>query len=494
MTAAGLAMDLLSRTAAAPDDGGVDEAARVRLGANLTTPEEILLRLAVDPSVTVRAALALNPSAPPAALGVLACDADDRVRALLARKLALLAPCLTEIEQSRLNQETVAALARLVVDTATRVRAAIADVVKDMPDAPRALVLRLAQDTAIEVSDPVIRLSPLLTRADLLALVAGNAPAVALAVARRPDLTADVADAVAGTADDVAIRAMLLNRSAQIRESTLDALIARAADHTEWHAPLVRRPNLSPRAAEALSRIVADTLLGELARRADLPEAVATELYARLATRLFPPTVVQPSAAIPTAAPHRTDAPMGTGGTGATETTGPTEPRCPIEDHARSDALTWTGALAGNDDPTPAGALFDARTLAVAGRLTEAELLRVAARGEAHLVAAMLAVAAELPLSLVERVATLRSAKGVVSLVWKAGFSMRLAVPVQTLLARLGPGTLLAPGAGGRFPLEVEEMRWQLEFLGRAVPPSAPPSGQPAGQPAGQATGPVSAG
>jgi Uncharacterised protein conserved in bacteria (DUF2336)/Leucine rich repeat variant len=475
MSAANLTLDLPPRTTVAPDGGGVDEAARVRLGANLTTSAEILLRLALDPSVTVRAALALNPSAPPAALGVLARDADDRVRALLARKLAALAPCLTEIEQSRLNQETVAALAHLVADTAVRVRAAIAEVVKDMPNAPRALVLCLARDTAIEVSEPVIRLSPLLTQDDLLALVSGNAPAVALAIARRPELTEDVVDAIAATTDDGAIQAMLLNHSAQIRESTLDALIARAADHIGWHAPLVRRPNLSPRAADALSRIVADTLLGELARRADLPEAVTVELHARLAARLLLPAAVQGSAGTLAGAPTWSDA------ANPADTSCPTDVRSPTEGAAWTGERAWTGALAGTDDPMPTSALSDAHALAVAGRLTETELLRLAARGEAHLIAAMLAVAADVPLALVERVATLRSAKGVVSLIWKAGFSMRLATPLQILLARLGPGTLLAPGPGGGFPLAVEEMRWQLEFLGRAAPanvlPTAPPKG-----------------
>lgn len=470
MTAAHLALDLPTRTTPAPNDDGLDEAARVRLGANHTTPAEILLRLAIDPSVTVRAALALNPSAPPAALGALARDADDRVRALLARKLATLAPCLTETEQSRLNQQTVAALAHLIADTAVRVRAAIAEVVKDMPTAPHALVLRLARDTEIEVSEPVIRLSPLLTQADLLGLLAANAPAVALAVARRPDLTEDVADALATTADDTAIRVMLLNHSAQIRESTLDALIARAADHVGWHAPLVRRPKLSARAAEALSRIVADTLLGELASRADLPEAVTAELHARLTARLFqsPATQPPPTTSTDTATPTDAGTPAGT--SAPTDTAGRTEAA------TSSSAPTWNGALAWTDAPTPTSALSDARARAVAGRLTETDLLSVAGRGEAHIVAAMLAVAADVPLSLVERVATLRSAKGVVSLVWKAGFSMRLAIPLQILLARLGPGALLAPSPNGGFPLAVEEMRWQLEFLARAAPPAAPVS------------------
>lgn len=398
------------------------EAARVRLGACTATPAEILLQLALDPSVTVRAALALNPAAPPAAHGVLARDADERVRALLARKLAALAPCLNEAEQSRLNQQTIEALGHLVEDTAVQVRAAIAEVVKEMPDAPRELVLRLARDTALQVSEPVIRLSPLLMQADLLSLLAASsAPEIALAVARRPDLTEDLADAVAETADAVAIRAMLLNHSAQIRESTLDALIARAADHTAWHAPLVRRPSLSPRAAEALSRIVADALLVELASRADLGAAVAAELRVRLTARLGQPTGARPPA-----------------------------------EHPPTDA------------PSPAEALTEAQARAAAGRLTETELFGVACRGETQLAAAMLAVAADVPLALVERAATLRSAKGVLSLVWKAGFSMQLAVPLQSLLARLAPGSVLTCSPGGTFPLTIEEMRWQIAFLGRS--------------------------
>jgi hypothetical protein len=39
-----------------------DEAIRVRQGASETTSQEILRALATDPSVTVRASLALNPA------------------------------------------------------------------------------------------------------------------------------------------------------------------------------------------------------------------------------------------------------------------------------------------------------------------------------------------------------------------------------------------------------------------------------------------------
>ena len=76
-------------------------------------------------------------------------------------------------------------------------------------------------------------------------------------------------------------------------------------------------------------------------------------------------------------------------------------------------------------------------------------------------------MAAGVPASVVERAATLRSAKALVSLVWRAGFSMQVAGPLQTLLARTPPGAVLRGGPGGAFPLAIEEMRWQIDFLMR---------------------------
>jgi uncharacterized protein (DUF2336 family) len=394
----------------------LNEAARVRLGAASGTPPDVLCGLATDASVTVRAGVAINPAAPAEADRTLAADADERVRALLARKLAALSGILSVPDQARLNRQARETLAYLIEDEAERVRAAIADVVKQMPDVPRELILRLARDTAVTVSDPVICLSPLLTAEDLLALLAAApSPTIALSVARRPDLNEAISDAIAATADTAAIRALLANPSAAIRETTLDQLIACAAEHVDWHEPLVLRPTLPPRAARALSEMVATQLLDVLARRADLDPGVTRELRTLLAARLARP---------PGGTPSRTD-------------------------------ITAEQALA------------EAQTLAMDGRLTEEVVLGATRRGEARSAAALLAVAAEVGLSVVDRAATLRSAKGLVSLTWRAGFSMQVAGPLQALLARLPPAQILPPGPAGTFPLAIEEMRWQLDFLGR---------------------------
>jgi uncharacterized protein (DUF2336 family) len=386
------------------------EGARVRLGAAEDTAPEVLHALAADPSVMVRAAVAMNAAAPEQACRLLAGDQDERVRALLARRLAILVPGLPRHDRSALARFVLETLAALVEDEAERVRAAIAEVVREMPEAPRELILRLARDSAVPVCEPVIRLSPLLGTEDLLRLLAeAPTPATATAVARRPGLHAIVSDAIVATADAAAITALLANPSAAIREATLDALIARAAQHTEWHHPLVHRPALSARAARALSEIVTTQLLAVLASRGDLDPELTRDLQRRL---------------------HERKAHAPAAGEGA-----------------------------------PRDVVREAEALRAAGRLDEAALLAAAERADVRLCTALLAVAACVPVAAVERAATLRSARALVSLVWKAGFSMRCAGPVQTLLGHLGPAQALRGREGGAFPLAEDEMRWQIEFL-----------------------------
>ncbi|MDA8050471.1 MAG: DUF2336 domain-containing protein [Rhodospirillales bacterium] len=387
-----------------------DEAARVRLASHGTTEPEVLDVLARDPSITVRAAVAMNSAAPASVNCLLSADKDERVRALLAGRVAALLPGLSRPEQEHVRDHVLAILFAMVEDEAERVRAAIAGVLAAVPEAPRELILRLARDAAVSVLDPVIRLSPLLTTTDLLALIACPATeATVQAVARRANLPEAVSDAVAETANSTAIRLLLGNSSASIREATLDALSARASAHEEWHISLVHRPRLSEQATYALSTIVRTELLSVLARRRDLSPKLRAELDRRLAERL----ATEPRAKPASAASH----------------------------------------------------IADAEALAARGALDERALLDAVRQGDLGLVAARLAVAARVPLEVVERAIELKSAKGLVSLLWKAGFSMRTAGPVQALLTGTAPEGILSAGPAGSFPLAIGEMRWQVDFL-----------------------------
>ena len=370
------------------------ETSRVRPGAQADATHEVQ-----GASVMVRASLAINPTTSPETNAELAVDADDRIRALLARKLGSLVPALSASGQQRLRQQALDTLTALAEDATVRVRAAIAEAVKDLPEAPRAIILRLAHDAEVLVCEPVIRFSPLLTTDDLVALVAA-APSsgTGVAVARRAAISAAVADAIAAGGTDDAVLALLMNGSAQIREATLDALVERSIEHPDWHDPLVRRPALSEQSARTLSRIVADHMLEVLAARSDLAPALAADLRRRVASQM-------------------------------------------------------------QRGPEPA------KQLASTAKPTEADLLTAAREGDARKAAAILAAAASVPLPAVRRAATLRSAKGLVSLVWKAGFSMHAGYAMQVLLAGLAPGSVLKPGPCNSFPMSVQEMSWQVEFL-----------------------------
>ena len=99
-----------------------NEATRVRIGSCTGTPREVLEALANDASVTVRAAVAMNARAPVQVDEQLARDGDERVRALLARKLATLVPGLSGSERGVLQQRAYDTLTMLVTDEASAVQ------------------------------------------------------------------------------------------------------------------------------------------------------------------------------------------------------------------------------------------------------------------------------------------------------------------------------------------------------------------------------------
>jgi uncharacterized protein (DUF2336 family) len=300
-----------------------------------------------------------------------------------------------------------------------RVRVSIAEAVRDMPDGPRDIVLRLAQDPAVMVCEPVILFSPMLTQEDLAALIAsGPPPSTILAVASRPRIGPAVSDAIVEFADPVAIRALLCNQTAQIREATLDALAAQSEHHTDWQEPLVRRPQLPPRAQRMLAEIVTGHLLEALAARADLDPKIGEALRAAMSA----PT------------------PAG--------------------------ASSGRSGGAANAELNPRIALARAEALKQSGRLDDYAVVDALRTNEMMSAKAMLAVKAGVALPVVERACDLRSAKAIVSLAWKAGLSPQTAVVLQTMLANLAAAQTLRPGRIGGFPLSEEEMRWQLTFLG----------------------------
>jgi uncharacterized protein (DUF2336 family) len=182
---------------------------RIALAARADARAELLLLLAADEAAPVRLAVAANPGAPRHADQILARDPVASIRASLARKLAEHAA-----EMAGLGWDSLRHLAR---DPAPQVRQSIADTLADQPGAPHDLVLALARDSDPAVSEPLIRLSHVLTEADLLGLVeAPPGPEARCAVARRLNLGPMLAEALIGSGDGAAIAALRRNPTARI--------------------------------------------------------------------------------------------------------------------------------------------------------------------------------------------------------------------------------------------------------------------------------------
>jgi uncharacterized protein (DUF2336 family) len=191
---------------------------------------EILYFLAKDPGVDVRRAVARNEATPVQAGLILADDSDTDVRCDLAQRIGRLAPQLDESSRERIGTVVDAVLAKLASDQVPRVRQLLAEELKHAVGVSSAVIEKLARDDDPSVAATVLEYSPLLNDELLLDIIAGTPEGAALlAISRRAGLTEPVADAVVATDDDDAICSLLSNRSAQIREETLDTLVEQSA-------------------------------------------------------------------------------------------------------------------------------------------------------------------------------------------------------------------------------------------------------------------------
>ena len=163
-----------------------DVSVRLALAARDDIKPEILYYLAEDPSPEVRRTIAGNAAAPMHADLLLARDHDESVRGDLAAKIAKLAPGLNAAEQDRIRKMAYEAIEILARDQAARVRRILSEELKDIADAPPAIIRQLAKDAELIVSEPVLSFSPVLTDEDLIEIIAGNPPQGARsAIARR---------------------------------------------------------------------------------------------------------------------------------------------------------------------------------------------------------------------------------------------------------------------------------------------------------------------
>lgn len=418
----------------------VDEDPQVRraLAARSDVMPEILFYLANDPAPEVREAIAANAATPHRADLHLAQDAVDSVRSRLATKIGRVLPNVSAEEADKLGMLTYEALDVLARDQITRVRQIVAEALKDVAHAPAEVINRLARDAELAVAGPILENSPVLTDDDLVAIVSDGPVKGALAsIANRDRVAGAVADAVARTGDVEAVGVLLANPSAQIREDTLDWIVERAPGVEAWHAPLVRRPRLPGDAAQRIAQFVADRLLKVLMDRGDFDAGTVQALKSEVRRRI--------------------------------ESQRPAPDKRPIPPPGHDDR-DGEGMPAWKKVRAQGGSAMDAAmSLKSSSGLGALTVLDALIDGDNDFVIASLAVMADVPYAVAEKIVAMQSAKGIVALAWRGNIPERLLAQLQNKLCRIPPDEMLKPRRPGEFPLSEDEMAWQLEFFYQLV-------------------------
>jgi uncharacterized protein (DUF2336 family) len=386
------------------------QSAQNELASQVDAGADVLDYLASNGAVATRRAVAANPAAPPSANHTLANDADEDVRAELARKIGRLMPDLSADETDRLRTLTLETLDRLAHDQETRVRAILSDEIKALACIPKKIVLALAHDIEEIVAGPILQYSPLLSDTDLMEIIASaKADQTLKAIAGRQPLSANLADAIVGSLDIPAVAALLLNPKAEIREKTLDRIIAEAEQVRALQQPLVLRADLSPRAIRRVASFVGAELIEQLSERHGLDATTQKALKTELRTRL-----------------ERASAPAA------------------ISEEKASAAVA---------------AALRARTLG------EAFVVAAAEAGHKETVALALSELARVPTEIVRKILAAKTARPITALVWRAKLHMRVSFKIQSQVMHLPAQELLPARGGVGFPMTEDEMRWHLAYF-----------------------------
>lgn len=162
-------------------------------------------------------------------------------------------------------------------DAEKLVRRALAVTLKNSPNLPRDVALKLAQDID-SVALPVIESSPVFRNSDLVELVLNASETKQVAVAKREHLTTLVTDAIAEHACKDAVVTMAANNGADLSERGYGFSLERFKTDGDLHDALISREWIPPQIAEQMVSLVSGELFDQLVNRHELPPQLAIEL------------------------------------------------------------------------------------------------------------------------------------------------------------------------------------------------------------------------
>ena len=202
-------------------------------------------------------------------------DPSDSTRADTTAKIAdqfstgLLSPSERQIAEDIFRA--------LVKDAAVLVRESLSAHLQSNPDVPHDVALSLAKDVE-SVALPIIRSSEVLTDEDLIEIVQGQNSAKQVAVAQRPTVSAQVADALIDTGNETAVARLVANEGADLTENALNRVMTEYEGVEAVSDSLVRRVSLPAAISEQLVSTLTQQLQGFLQSQHEVPADVASNL------------------------------------------------------------------------------------------------------------------------------------------------------------------------------------------------------------------------
>jgi uncharacterized protein (DUF2336 family) len=160
-----------------------------------------------------------------------------------------------------------ATLTLIVDDPSPDVRRALAEALSIHETAPRHLIVALSQDLPA-IAEPIFRRSPCLIDAELTAAVALGAPSIQTAIASRPWISFEVADAIAAEGDRTAVLAMLANDGADLDGEAFATIATRLGGDGDVREALFARRDLPLAVRQSLISALGEKLSRFLVGRA----------------------------------------------------------------------------------------------------------------------------------------------------------------------------------------------------------------------------------
>ncbi|WP_141683626.1 DUF2336 domain-containing protein [Rhizobium sp. AC27/96] len=182
--------------------------------------------------------------------------ADNRARAANALGRAYL-------QSDMPNEERVAAemaMTYLLDDPSPRVRLALAEAVARSSDAPRNVILSLAEDQP-EIAGQIILFSPVFTDADLVDLALHGSDVTRILIASRGQVPRMACAALAEIGGETEILCLLENDGALLSQASLKRIAERLGDCADIRGLLLSRDGLSSDIRHLLMRRVSEALL-----------------------------------------------------------------------------------------------------------------------------------------------------------------------------------------------------------------------------------------